>query len=41
MDQFVFLATLVGMLGSLCTIAGFLWKVIERRRDSHSNNDQK
>lgn len=41
MDQFEFIATPIGLIGSLCTIAGFVMKVMEDRRNSQSNDGQK
>lgn len=42
MDLFYFIIALAGFAGSLCTIAGFVLKVIDRRKEhSHSNNSQK
>lgn len=42
MDLFYLIVTLAGLAGSLCTIAGFVLKVIDRRKErNHSNNVQK
>lgn len=39
MDLLNFIATLAGIAGSLCTVAGFVLKVVKGRRNHRSSRD--